>query len=159
MTSLLLDDDMSMNRINPYTSSATFGISYNGGYKTMPGMHREVFETDTAIDQDQLMFVPSAGLDEGVPTHHFNKLELNDAGNMYLKTGGIHPATSFLYPARKYQFDDGSTTFGREVIIGEAKNYVSPADFSKYTETEKGQFMLLLTLLLLAVILYLRGRR
>lgn len=160
MTSLLLDDDMSMNRINPYTSSETFGISYNGGYKTMPGMHQAVFEPDTtSIDDDHLMFVPSAGIDEGVPKNHFNKLELNDAGNMYLKTGGVHPATSFLYPARKYQFDDGSTTFGREIIVTEAKNYVSPADFSKYTETEKGQFMLLLTFLALAILLFLRGRR
>jgi len=159
MTSLLLDDDMSMDRINPYTSSATFGISYNGGYKTMPGMHREVLETKTGIDQDQLMFVPSAGLDEGVPTHHFSKLELNHAGNMYLKTGSVEPETSFLYPARKYQFDDGSMTFGREVIVGELKNYVSPADFSKYTETEKGQLMLLMALLLLAILLFLRTRR
>jgi hypothetical protein len=33
MTSLLLNDDMSMNRINPYTATQTFGVSYNGGYK------------------------------------------------------------------------------------------------------------------------------
>lgn len=155
MTSLLLDDQMSINRINPYTSSDTFGVSYNGGYKNLPGsLDTPVLET--AVETDNLMFVPSAGLDEGVPLNHFNRLTLNDAGNTYLKTGGIHPATSFLYPARKYQFDDGSTTFNREIIIGEAKNYVSPEDFSKYTDTEKGRLLLIAGLVLLVILLSLQ---
>jgi hypothetical protein len=87
----------------------------------------------------------------GVPTDHFNKLALDDAGNMYLKTGGVHPASSFLYPARKYQFDDGSTTFGREIIIGDAKNYVSPADFPDDVQT--GRTLLLGAMILLLILL------
>lgn len=155
MTSFLLDDQMSMNRINPYTSSATFGVSYNGGYKNGAP---PVPVLETAVEEDQLMFVPSAGLDEGVPRNHFSKLELNDAGNMYLKTGGVHPATSFMYPARKYQYDDGSTSWGREILVGDARNYVSPADFSKYSDTQKGQMLLLLAMLILIVLLLLRSR-
>lgn len=145
MTSLLLDDDMSMNRINPYTSSQTFGISYNGGYKgtLAPGPERP--ESPAMLE-----FNPRVG----VPTDHFNKLELDDAGNRYLKTGGIHPATSFLYPARKYQFDDGSTTFGREIIIGEAKNYVSPADFPDDMQT--GRTLILGAMILLLVLLVMQ---
>ena len=145
MTSLLLDDDRSMNRINPSTSSQTFGISYNGGYKgtLAPGPERP--ESPAMLE-----FNPRVG----VPTDHFNKLELDDAGNRYLKTGGIHPATSFLYPARKYQFDDGSTTFGREIIIGEAKNYVSPADFPDDMQT--GRTLILGAMILLLVLLVMQ---
>jgi hypothetical protein len=63
----------------------------------------------------------------------------------------VHPATSFLYPARKYQFDDGSTTFGREIIIGDAKNYVSPADFPDDVQT--GRTLLLGAMILLLILL------
>jgi hypothetical protein len=145
MTSLLINDDMSMNRINPYTLTQTFGVSYNGGYKGVLAPDPERPESPAMLE-----FNPRAG----VPTEHFNPLTIDDAGNMYLKTGGIHPATSFLYPARKYQFDDGSTTFGREVIIGDAKNYVSPADFPDDTQT--GRVLVLGAMVLLLILLVLR---
>ena len=145
MTSLLLNDDMSMNRINPYTATQTFGVSYNGGYKGVLPPDPERPESPAMLE-----FNPRVG----VPTEHFNPLTLDDAGNMYLKTGDVHPATSFLYPARKYQFDDGSTTFGREVIIGDAKNYVSPADFPDDIKT--GRTLLLGAMILLLILLVLR---
>jgi len=145
MTSLLLNDDMSMNRINPYTLTQTFGVSYNGGYKGTLEAGPERPESPSMLE-----FNPRAG----VPTDHFNKLELNDAGNMYLKTGGVNPATSFLYPARKYQFDDGSTTFGREIIIGDAKNYVSPADFPDDAQT--GRTLVLGAMILLLILLVMQ---
>ena len=145
MTSLLLNDDMSMNRVNPYTLTQTFGVSYNGGYKGVLPPDPERPESPAMLE-----FNPRVG----VPTEHFNPLTLDDAGNMYLKTGDVHPATSFLYPARKYQFDDGSTTFGREVIIGDAKNYVSPADFQDDIKT--GRNLLLGAMILLLVLLAMR---
>jgi hypothetical protein len=145
MTSLLLNDDMSMNRVNPYTLTQTFGVSYNGGYKGVLPPDPERPESPAMLE-----FNPRTG----VPTEHFNPLTLDDAGNMYLKTGGIHPATSFLYPARKYQFDDGSTTFGREVIIGDARNYVSPADFPDDIKT--GRTLLIGAMFLLLILLVLR---
>jgi hypothetical protein len=145
MTSLLINDDMSMNRVNPYTLTQTFGVSYNGGYKGTLAPDPERPESPAMLE-----FNPRAG----VPTEHFNPLTIDDAGNMYLKTGGIHPATSFLYPARKYQFDDGSTTFGREVIIGDAKNYVSPADFPDDAQT--GRVLVLGAMVLLLILLVLR---
>ena len=145
MTSLLINDDMSMNRINPYTLTQTFGVSYNGGYKGTLAPDPERPESPAMLE-----FNPRAG----VPTEHFNPLTLDDAGNMYLKTGGTHPATSFLYPARQYQFDDGSTTFGREIIIGDAKNYVSPADFPDDAQT--GRTLLIGAMVLLLILLVLR---
>jgi hypothetical protein len=145
MTSLLLDDDMSMNRINPYTLTQTFGISYNGGYKGT---------LEAGPDRPESPSMLEFNASTGVPTDHFNRLEINDAGNMYLKTGGVNPATSFLYPARKYQFDDGSTTFGREIIVGDAKNYVSPADFPDDIKT--GRTLLLGGMILLLILLVLQ---
>ena len=152
MTSLLLNDQMKLDRINPYTVTDTFGVSYNGGYKKNAPVV-PVLETEV---NDDLMFVPSAGLDEGVPKEHFNKLMLGDAGNMYLKTGGVNPATSFMYPARKYQYDDGSTSWSREVIVGDAKNYVSPEDFSRFSDVETGRKLLLGALLILLLLLALQ---
>lgn len=142
MTSLLLNDDMSMNRINPYTSSETFGISYNGGYKDAAPESPERPESPPMFE-----FSPSAG----VPTSHFDRLALNDAGNMYLKTGGVNPARTFLYPARKYQFDDGSTTFGREVVTQDFKNYISTEDFPDDMRT--GRFLILAAMILLLILL------
>ena len=146
MTSLLLNDDISMDRINPYTASQTFGISYNGGYKDAPE------QTGPARPESPTMFEfdPSVG----VPTSHFNRLALNDAGNVYLKTGGVNPARSFLYPARKYQFDDGSTTFGREIVLADARNYITPGDFSDDVKT--GRALILGASILLLVLLVLR---
>lgn len=144
MTSLLLDDDMSMNRINPYTSSQTFGISYNGGYKGVaePGPERP--ESPPMFEFDPSM---------GVPTNHFNPLTLDDAGNTYLKTGGVNPARTFLYPARKYQFDDGSTSFGRSVVLTDARNYVTPDDFD---DKRTGRFLILGALIILLILLVLQ---
>ena len=142
MTSLLLNDDLSMNRMNPYTATETFGISYNGGYKGVaePG-------PDRPESPAMLEFNPRAG----VPTDHFSKLELDHAANMYLGTGSVNPAKSFLYPARKYQFDDGSTTFGREVILIDAKNYITPADFADDFTT--GRTLLIVAMILLLILL------
>lgn len=120
MTSLLARDDVSINRINPYTLTQVFGISYNGG-KYKDG----VLRVESEVDDD----VSPAGPDTGVPKDHFNSLTLDDAGNRYLGTGGVHPATSFMYPARKFQYDDGSTNFSREVVLTDARNYVTPDDF------------------------------
>jgi hypothetical protein len=44
---------------------------------------------------------------------------------MTAMTGGIDPATSFMFPARKYQYDDGTTSWSREVSYADGRNYVS----------------------------------
>jgi hypothetical protein len=115
MTSLLLNDQAHNDRINPYTATNTFGVSYNGGYK-YPSPEVEVPEDmDAPAD------------DTGVPISHFNPLTIDRAGNRYLKTlSSANYAKSFMYPARKFQFDNGSTTFGREVPLINAENYITP---------------------------------
>lgn len=145
MTSLLLNDNLSMNRMNPYTATDTFGIVYNGGYKGLAESGPDRPESPPMLE-----FNPRVG----VPTDHFNPLTLDDAGNMYNKTGGTHPATSFLYPARKYQFDDGSTTFGREVILMDAKNYVTPEDFPDDMRT--GRILIIVAMIMLLILLVMQ---
>jgi hypothetical protein len=122
MTELMANDDMAMNRINPYTSTGTFGVSYNGGHKgpdtqtwTEPADESESDEEDTPEFLD-----------------HFGPNQLNKSGSMYLKTGSPYPAKSFMFPARKFQYDDGTTSFSRETVWKDASNYISnlPNQFS-----------------------------
>jgi hypothetical protein len=128
--------------MNPYTATETFGISYNGGYKGVAEVGPDRPESPAMLE-----FNPRVG----VPTDHFNPLTLDDAGNIYLGTGSVDPAKSFLYPARKYQFDDGSTTFGREVILTDAKNYITPEDFKDDFTT--GRTLLIGAMIMLLILL------
>jgi len=117
MTEFLADDDTAMNRINPYTATATFGISYNGGYKgpntqTWYAPEETSASWETPVEQPEYL-------------DHFGPNQLNKSGSMYLKTGGVNPATSFMFPARKIQHDDGTATFSRETVWRDGSNYVS----------------------------------
>jgi hypothetical protein len=124
MTEFMADDDTAMNRINPYTATGTFGVSYNGGYKgpntqTWSAPEDKPASWDTPAEEPEYL-------------DHFGPNQLNKSGSMYLKTGGIHPATTFMFPARKYQYDDGTTTYSRDTLWANASNYVSglPNQFS-----------------------------
>lgn len=114
MTAMLEIDEMSMDRINPYTATGTFGISYNGGHKSTDAlpwmMPREEEETTEEKPEYEAHFTPK---------HIFR------APAMTAMTGGIDPATSFMFPARKYQYDDGTTSWSREVSYADGRNYVS----------------------------------
>lgn len=147
MTSLLARDDVSINRINPYTATQVFGVSYNGG-KYKDG----VLRVETEVDDDIMFPGGPNGPDTGVPSDHFNSLTLDHAGNRYLGTGSSYPATSFMYPARKVQYDDGSTNFSREVVLADAKNYVTPDDF-KVSDRDMMRFLFIGILIALVLIL------
>ena len=113
---------------------------------------KPVVHVETEVDDD-VMF-PEAPIDKdtGVPKNHFDPLVLNDAGNMYLGTGSSHPARTFLYPVRKYEYDDGSTSFGRQVILGKTENYMT----TLYQDEKKGQLVLFMMVILLVVLLLLK---
>ena len=147
MTSLLARDDVSINRINPYTATQVFGVSYNGG-KYKDG----VLRVETEVDDDIMFPGGPRDADTGVPTDNFNPLTLDHAANRYLGTGSSHPATSFMYPARKFQYDDGSTNFSREVVLADAKNYVTPDDF-KVSDRDMMRFLFIGILIALVLIL------
>lgn len=116
MTELLSNDTYSMNRMNPYTATDTFGVSYNGGYKGPAPQYPERQEAPATWDVDE---------EKPEYTDHMQPLYINRSGPMMAQTGSPYPAKSFMFPARKYQLDDGTTTFSREVTWSNGQNYVS----------------------------------
>jgi hypothetical protein len=145
MTEFLADDDTAMNRINPYTATATFGVSYNGGYKgpntqTWYAPEETSASWETPVEQPEYL-------------DHFGPNQLNKSGSMYLKTGGIHPATSFMFPARKIQHDDGTATFSRETVWRDGANYVSglPTGFGMRADSMWPIILVLIALLFIFV--------
>ena len=150
MTSLMLDDSLSMNRLNPYTATDTFGVSYNGS------SYPKAIQVETEVDDD-IMFTPGEiEKDTGVPKNHFNPLTIDRAGNTYLKTlSSANAATSFFYPARKFQYDDGSQSFEREVITTDVKNYVTPSGIS---DQETLRYLIIGASLILVILLLFQKR-
>jgi hypothetical protein len=144
-----MSDSMAMNRINPYTSTGTFGVSSNGGYKSL----KPVIRVESEVNDDLMFPAGEMDKDYGVPRDHFNPLALDHAGNMYLGTGSVHPARTFIYPARKYEFDDGSTSYGRQVTIENIENYPTSL---LYKDEEKGQLVLFFMVILFVVLLLLK---
>jgi hypothetical protein len=145
MTEFMVNDDLAMDRINPYTATGTFGISYNGGYKG-PNTQTWYAPDDAPASWD----VPP---EEPEYLDHFGPNQLNKSGPMYLKTGGIHPATSFMFPARKFQYDDGTTSYARETVWSNASNYVSnlPNQFSARGDSLWPIILVLIVLLFIFV--------
>lgn len=150
MTEFMADNDTAMNRINPYTATATFGISYNGGYKG-PNTQTWYAPEDKPASWDTPEERPEY-LD------HFGPNQLNKSGPMYLKTGGIHPATSFMFPARKYQYDDGTTSWSRETVWHSASNYVSNLPNQFNIKSGNDLWPIIVVLVLLFIIFVLRKK-
>lgn len=137
MTEFLADDELSMNRINPYTAAGTFGVSYDGA--TYPDMQWNApvdgpatWETSSKNEADE----------------HLVPLALNRSGPMYLKTGGVDPAPSFMFPARKVQYDDGTTSWSREVVWRNGENYTNEPIYGR----QESLFPIWIMLVLLLVV-------
>lgn len=137
MTEILENDQLSMNRINPYTATGTFGVSYNGGYKSTEAlpwmMPRE--EPPEEPEEDKIQ-------------DHFDPRVTFRSPAMTNMTGSVDPATSFMFPARKIQRDDGTTTWSREVSWVDGRNYVNFG-----AQRRSDLFPILLVLVLLVIVL------
>lgn len=140
MTELLANDELSINRVNPYTASQTFGVSYNGGDYMYPDMKWNIPDEGPAT--------------WNMPPEHpeYNEhLSLgahNESGSMYLKTGDTGPATSFMFPARKIQYDDGTTSWSRETVWRNGENYTNEQPFGRQESLLPIWIMLILLLVL-----------
>jgi len=116
-TALMMNDDLSMDRVNPYTWSGTFGVSSNGSHNWQP-------DGTYTVPWDS---APSDRLDTNLSLKHFDVMALNDAGQMWLNTMPAKPSAPFpSFPARKYERDDGKLTWVRPDINF---NYVYDKDF------------------------------
>jgi hypothetical protein len=116
-TALMQDDDLSMNRFNPYTWTGTYGVSSDGSHNWQPD------GTFTRPYDD----APSDRLDTNRDLKDFNVMALNDASNMWFNTMPAKPSAPFpAFPARKYQNWDGSASWVRPDLNF---NYVYDKDF------------------------------
>lgn len=102
-TAALASDQLHIDRINPYTWSGTFGVSHDGfpKYTVSDGKYvSQIDETPMTIDANE-------------DTGAFTPLHINRSGAQYLMEGTVNPAPYREFPARKYEFDDGTTTWDR----------------------------------------------
>ena len=146
--SMLVDDTMSINRVNPYTLTNTFGVPSDGMYKDQP-LDANI---RTQIDEN-----PSEGPDvfPGDTPDHFSQMRVNMSGPMAVKTGYVNPAPYPMFPARKYQYIDGSVSFIRpELAGGDTDQYYT----SRYGYKSDNTTMLLL-LAILAIVFYIFYKR
>jgi len=137
---MLVDDQLSMNRINPYTLTGTFGVPTDGMYKTpldaryTTGIDPIPAETGTTFPDDT--------------PEHFAPSRINMAGGMVAQTVGAHGNAPYaVFPARKYQYIDGSVSFIRPGMEGGGDNDVYYEDRYKTVKWDKDTLIILLVAL------------
>lgn len=145
--SMLVDDNMSMNRVNPYTLTNTFGLPSDGMYKDQPLDARYVTQIDENPSEGQSVF-------PGDTPEHFSALRLNMSGPMAVKTGYVYPAPSAMFPARKYQYIDGSISYVRPDLVGGDHDQYTTTRYGKGHKRDNMSFILLLAVLALIFFIY-----
>jgi hypothetical protein len=128
-----------------YTWTGTYGVLKDGFPKTMylDGTYR------TGIDETPTVY-PSIIDSDAV--EHFNPERLNMSGPMYLKTGYVNPAPDSMYPARKFEYDDGRVTWYRP---GLSDRPITSGDMLKPVEDFLGQDWILFVLIIIVLFLIL----
>ena len=136
----LVNDQIHMNGLDMNTWTDTFGVPTYGFYK------------DQALDGSYIRGTdetPAEGPDPNPAMDHFDPLRTNLSGPMYVKE--IYPkyAPSRMFPARKFEYPDGTVTWARPGL---------PFNFESNEPPRKGWFAkagddILPVLLLVLVIL------
>ena len=101
-----LNDDVQINKFNITTWTGDFGINHDGFPK---GMYIDGSYV-TQMDETPTEY-PSIIDSEDVD--HFNPQRLNMSGPMYLKEASVNPAPYRMFPARKFEYADGTVTWDR----------------------------------------------
>lgn len=136
---MLVDDQLSMNRINPYTLTGTFGVPTDGMYKT-PLDARYTTEIDPVPAETGTAFPDDT-------PDHFAPSRINMSSGMIANTVGDRGNAPFpMFPARKYQYIDGSTSFIRPGLVGADKDLYSE-DRYKVGKWDKDTLIVLLVAL------------
>jgi len=119
-TALMQDDDLSINRFNPYTWTGTYGVSSDGSHNWQPdGTFTRPYDTSAPAEMDRI--------DTNKSLKHFDVMALNDASNMWFRTMPGKPTAPFPeFPARKYQNWNGDPSWVRPDLNF---NYVYDKDF------------------------------
>jgi len=146
---MLVDDNMSINRVNPYTLTNTFGLPTDGMYKDQPLDARYVSQIDENPSEGPSVF-------PGDTPDHFSPLRLNMSGPMAVKTGYVNPAPYAMFPARKYQYIDGSISFARPDLEGGDTDQYST---SRYRGPKRDNMSFVLFLAVLALIFFIYSKK
>jgi hypothetical protein len=143
-TAAMACDTLSINRINPYTWSGTYGLYTDGFPSTIPidgSYTTEISEKETVYTD------PLPGSDD-------QNMDLS--GPMYLKTVESSPAPFRGFPARKNEFPDGTVTWVRP---GQPWSWMGGQRAADDTWTQiKGSQDLLIWLALIVLAIYLISR-
>ena len=101
-----LDDRVHLNKFDMYTWTDTFGVNRDGFPKDlyMDGSYT------TQMDETPTQY-PS--IIDAEDIDHFNPQRLNMSGPMYLKECSVNPAPTRMFPARKFEYADGTVTWDR----------------------------------------------
>jgi hypothetical protein len=141
---LMLSDNNKMNKINPTSWTGDYGIPHDGFSKnyTVDGVNYL-----TGIDE-----TPTEYADSPVGDDNPN---MNNSGAMYVKTAGANPAPWSPFPARKFEYSNGTVTWYRS---GQPWNWIgNKSNFDDgYTAKLKGRgdtSMILLAVIALGLFL------
>lgn len=100
-TAWMIDDRLQIDGFDPYTWSGTYGVNTDG------------FRKDTFIDGSYFTQIDETPMEFTAPAEDTDSLEFNNSGAMYLKTASVDPAPFRMFPARKYEYSDGTVTWYR----------------------------------------------
>lgn len=98
-TAWMIDDRLQIDGFDPYTWSETYGVNTDG------------FRKDTHMDGSYYVQIDETPMEmtPEVPESMLN----NNSGAQYLKTASVKPAPYRMFPARKYEYADGTVTWVR----------------------------------------------
>ncbi len=96
----LIDDRLQIDGFDVYTWSKTFGLPTGGFHKDYMD-HRVV---RSQIDESDTEYTPVMGVKAHTPA------------SQVLQCGTVNPAPDQMFPARKYEFDNGVVTFVRPAL-------------------------------------------
>jgi hypothetical protein len=100
-TALMINDDVSINRFNPYTWSGTYGVPVDGSHWLSDGTY--------TVQYDDM---PSPPIDPNRDLKDFNPVHVFRSGPVMVDEMPGRPVAPFpLFPARKYEYNNGDLTW------------------------------------------------
>ena len=103
-TALMQCDQMAINRINPFTATGAYGVNKDG------------FPKDLYMDGSYITEIDPTPMEESGRPDLDGDMNFNFSGSMYVKTSESKPAPFRPFPARKYEYADGTTTWDRPYL-------------------------------------------
>lgn len=140
-TALMISDDLHINRYNPYTWSGTYGVPTDGSKWKSDGTYT------VEIDERQVVYADkNDDLKDFNPTHVFR------SGPVFIDEVAAKPSPPWgLFPARKYEYDNGSVTYVRPDLHRRGNEWADQPPRAKTWD-----LLVVVAILLLLFILYRR---